>query len=259
MAGAWSYVRRHHLALIALFVALGGTSYAAISLPRNSVGHKQIRKGAVRSSELRARAVTPSKLHPRVRTALRGPQGPAGPAGPAGAAGANGAAGPAGASGPQGAQGAQGTQGERGLQGPAGPGTLMRHTNESVLTSLGDGACKQLASVTVQAPGAGTVVLYGLFVVRADHTTGMADQVVARFETQDPVTCTIDSTTSEHELPSSLGTASSIEETVAVHRTFAVSAASTQTYRLSAQMILGAGTNDDVLRSQVTAVFHPAE
>jgi hypothetical protein len=38
------YLRRHHIALLALFVALGGTSYAAASklLPPNSVGTKQV-------------------------------------------------------------------------------------------------------------------------------------------------------------------------------------------------------------------------
>jgi hypothetical protein len=33
------------IAVVALIIALGGTSYAAISLPKNSVGTKQIRKG----------------------------------------------------------------------------------------------------------------------------------------------------------------------------------------------------------------------
>ncbi len=47
------YVRHHHLGLAALFVALGGTSYAAITLPRNSVGANQIRTGAVASAEVR--------------------------------------------------------------------------------------------------------------------------------------------------------------------------------------------------------------
>ena len=37
-----SYVRRHHLGAIALFVALGGSAYAA-SLPRDSVGSSQVR------------------------------------------------------------------------------------------------------------------------------------------------------------------------------------------------------------------------
>ena len=34
-------------ASLALFVALGGTSYAAVTLPRNSVGQKQLRDHAV--------------------------------------------------------------------------------------------------------------------------------------------------------------------------------------------------------------------
>jgi hypothetical protein len=35
------------ISLIALFVALGGASYAAVSLPSNSVGTAQIRNNAV--------------------------------------------------------------------------------------------------------------------------------------------------------------------------------------------------------------------
>jgi hypothetical protein len=41
------------ISLIALFVALGGTGYAATQLPRNSVKAKQIAPGAVRSSEVK--------------------------------------------------------------------------------------------------------------------------------------------------------------------------------------------------------------
>jgi hypothetical protein len=44
-------------AVLALFVALGGTGYAAISLPRNSVGSVQIRRAAVTSSKIHASAV----------------------------------------------------------------------------------------------------------------------------------------------------------------------------------------------------------
>jgi len=43
------------ISLIALFVALGGTSYAAINaLPTNSVGTKQIKNGAVTGAKLNA-------------------------------------------------------------------------------------------------------------------------------------------------------------------------------------------------------------
>jgi hypothetical protein len=45
-----------------LAVALGGTSYAAIKLPRNSVGTQQLRKNAVVATKLSARSVGPQKL-----------------------------------------------------------------------------------------------------------------------------------------------------------------------------------------------------
>jgi hypothetical protein len=77
------------IALLALFVALGGTGYAALSLPKNSVGSKQIRKGAVKNSDIGANAVTGRKVK---RGSLGAsdfksgnlPQGPRGPKGDAG-------------------------------------------------------------------------------------------------------------------------------------------------------------------------------
>lgn len=81
-------------AVLALFIALGGTGYAAITLPRNSVGSTQIRARAVGNSELKSNAVTSrairnrsvrlSDISPSARSALRGQPGPQGPAGPAG-------------------------------------------------------------------------------------------------------------------------------------------------------------------------------
>jgi hypothetical protein len=50
------------ISLIALFVALGGTSLAAVSLTKNSVGAKQIKKNAVRASEIKSRAVGTSEV-----------------------------------------------------------------------------------------------------------------------------------------------------------------------------------------------------
>jgi hypothetical protein len=45
------------MATIALFVALGGVGYAAIKVPRNSVGSKQIKEDAVKASELASDSV----------------------------------------------------------------------------------------------------------------------------------------------------------------------------------------------------------
>jgi hypothetical protein len=46
------------VACIALAVALGGTSYAAITLPKNSVGTKQLKKNAVTSPKVKNNAIT---------------------------------------------------------------------------------------------------------------------------------------------------------------------------------------------------------
>jgi len=62
------------MATIAVFLALGGASYAATQLPRNSVGSKQLRKGAV----------TKTKISKGTLRSLAGKPGPAGPQGPKG-------------------------------------------------------------------------------------------------------------------------------------------------------------------------------
>ncbi len=52
----------HVIAMIALFVALGGTTYAAVVLPKNSVKAKQIATNAVGASEIKSRAVGTSEV-----------------------------------------------------------------------------------------------------------------------------------------------------------------------------------------------------
>ena len=51
------------VACIALLVALGGTSYAAFNLPKNSVGTTQIKNNAVTTSKIKNGAVTGSKIN----------------------------------------------------------------------------------------------------------------------------------------------------------------------------------------------------
>jgi len=118
-----AYLRRHHIGLLALFIALGGTSYAAAKLPRNSVGTAQIKSGAVNESKL-AQGVR-DKLGRTVQGAPggAGAQGPAGPKGDTGAtgpAGKDGATGPAGETGATGPAGPPGADGEPGATGPQG-------------------------------------------------------------------------------------------------------------------------------------------
>jgi hypothetical protein len=84
------------VAVVALIVALGGTSYAAFTLPTNSVGAKQLKN----------KAVTPAKVAPMTIALFKGQKGDKGDAGPRGA---------------QGIPGIQGRQGVEGIQGPVGP------------------------------------------------------------------------------------------------------------------------------------------
>jgi hypothetical protein len=78
------------VACVALAVALGGTSYAAVKLSKDSVTSKQIKKGAVKGQELAPNSVTSPKVKDRSLKEVdfaKGelPQGPAGPPGPPGA------------------------------------------------------------------------------------------------------------------------------------------------------------------------------
>lgn len=80
------------VASIALLVALGGTSFAAVSqLGINTVGAPQIKANAVRSPEVLNRSLLAVDFKrgqlPRGPRGLLGPQGPAGPSGPPGPAG----------------------------------------------------------------------------------------------------------------------------------------------------------------------------
>jgi hypothetical protein len=54
---AYAYLRQNVLGLTAIFIALGGVSWAATSLPKNSVRSKQIQNGTVRSQDLANRQV----------------------------------------------------------------------------------------------------------------------------------------------------------------------------------------------------------
>ena len=75
------------MATIAVFAALGGTSYA-LTLPRNSVGAAQLRSESVGRSELRNGAVRSAAIGDRsirlrdisrsTRNSLRGAAGPTG-------------------------------------------------------------------------------------------------------------------------------------------------------------------------------------
>jgi hypothetical protein len=100
------------IASLALFIALGGASYAAVQIPKASVGTKQLKRNAVTSPKVKPGSLLVSDFRASQRSQLRGPAGPEGP---------RGATGPEGLHGPRGATGPEGPEGPRGATGPAGP------------------------------------------------------------------------------------------------------------------------------------------
>jgi hypothetical protein len=120
-----SYINRHHLALFALFFALGGTSFAAGNalLPGNSVGTKQVINGSLQTNDLSKTA----------RTALKGNRGPAG------AQGAQGATGATGATGAQGVQGMPGQSATKLFVALDADGKLTKNSGATLATKAGTG------------------------------------------------------------------------------------------------------------------------
>ena len=92
------------MATIAVFMALGGGAYAAVKLPKNSVGSAQLKKNAVTSKKVKNGALLAADF--------KAGQLPAGP---------QGAKGDPGATGPKGDAGATGLQGPTGDTGAVGP------------------------------------------------------------------------------------------------------------------------------------------
>src|ERR1700759_5838762 len=96
------HLRGNLVGYIALFAALGGTSYAAVRLTPGSVTTSALAKGAVPNAKLANNSVGAANLRRRSLTAAdfrpgvlntrgaNGADGKAGPRGPAGPAGQNG-------------------------------------------------------------------------------------------------------------------------------------------------------------------------
>ena len=157
------------IAVLALFVALGGTGYAALNLPRNSVGSKQLRKSAVRNVDIASNAVTGAKVRRRSLDSTDFKTGslPRGPKGEQGAQGSPGASGSP----------AFGALLGRGVNVPAGTsflapsGQLAANANENNVSSFTPNAtmtASDLAVTLTVATGLGDTRTFTLRVGNAD-------------------------------------------------------------------------------------------
>ena len=103
------------VAYLALFAALGGSAYAAVT-----VTGKNIKDGTVTGRDVKNASLGKNKLGATAVSSLTGQPGPAGPQGPQGEKGEQGPVGPTGATGPKGETGPAGPQGSAGVPGPSG-------------------------------------------------------------------------------------------------------------------------------------------
>jgi hypothetical protein len=143
------YLRRHHIGLLALFIALSGTAYAA-TLPRGSVGTKQLKKNAVTSAKVRDRSLL-------VRD-FKGGELPRGPKGQKGDTGATGPRGATGRRGPKGSKGAKGSKGSKGDPGAAGATNVTVRSAVFTASTGNPGSVTAPCSAGERATGGGYTV-----------------------------------------------------------------------------------------------------
>ncbi len=143
------------VACLALLIALGGTSVAAISaLPKGSVTTAALHNGAVTTSKLANKAVTLAKLATGAR--IPGPRGP------------------------KGDPGTKGDPGPRGPSGPTGPSDAYLDTNGGPVTLP---ALTDVRVATVRVPDAGVYVIWSKETLHPDPAHTNLTQSICRLGT----------------------------------------------------------------------------
>lgn len=155
------------IATLALFVALGGASYAASELPAGSVGTEQ----------LKDKAVTPRKLAPSAIGLFKGEKGDTGPRGKQGAKGSQGTPGKPGVNGTNGTNGSPALSALVGridalstgtsIDFGAPSGTSTANTAETSVRAIAPDASSTARDLAIQLtvpPGPGGVRLFTLMV-----------------------------------------------------------------------------------------------
>ena len=150
------------MATVAVFIALGGTSYAAVQLSKGQVKGQHIAKDAVTSAKVKDGSLLSKDF--KAGQLAPGPQGPAGPQGLAGPQGDKGATGPQGLAGPA---GPQGDKGDPGTSAPAGA-VKQGRTGGSITL----GAYQTVQSLSVNYPADGYAVITYASAISTNTTDG---------------------------------------------------------------------------------------
>ncbi len=135
-------VHKDVMSLVCSLHSLGSASYAAVNLPKNSVGTKQLKNRSVGTKQLKGNSVNSGKIRDfslKARDFQNG-QIPAGPTGPTGSPGSDGATGP---------QGLAGTTGPTGITGADGQNATYLYATVSSVGAIVERQSRGVSSVKV--------------------------------------------------------------------------------------------------------------
>ncbi|CAA9526534.1 MAG: Phage tail fiber protein [uncultured Solirubrobacteraceae bacterium] len=146
------------VASLALFIALGGTSYAALTITGKNVKNESLTSADIKNRSLLSKDFKPGQL-------VAGAPGAVGPQGSPGATGPKGDKGDAGPQGPKGETGATGATGDTGATGSTGLTDVSRTAISTPLNNTED-----IKVATAECPagkqaiaGGATIIAPGLF------------------------------------------------------------------------------------------------
>ena len=114
-----------------------------------------------------------------------------------------------------------------------------------------------LASITVNAPSAGYIHIWGMTNIKFDHVNGISDQFRCQVSVVPDTIIANSYGFAIIEIPADLPSNSNYILPVNVHRPFQVIAAGSYTYYFNANMFSGGGNDDQYHSLQLTAMFFP--
>jgi hypothetical protein len=133
---------------IAVFLVLGGAAFAAVKLPKNSVGTKQLKNNAVISAKVKDGSL--------LKGDFAAGQLPAGPAGPAG---------------PKGDKGEKGDKGAQGNTGPEGPSTAYGAFHDELIELGTHTVASPLEVATLSGLPAGSYAIQAKLVADSESSS----------------------------------------------------------------------------------------
>jgi hypothetical protein len=178
------WTRRNAIALAALFIALGGTAFAA-TVAKNSVTSKSVKNGSLKGADLARDTLTGTQINEATLNGIAGPKGD---------------------------RGAPGPPGTPGVQGPAGPGAKALSYRSGPAPGRTDLAQIGPLTFTAQCEVQSNDLLARLHVDTSTPATGFVRDVLWRDNTEDPA---LSSSSVPFEITTTSGLASADAESAA--------------------------------------------